>query len=115
TLSYFYGEDGFTNDNFDKLNMRWSSESVQTIILPPKVFEVELMSEYSAQYKVSAYVSNTDGEVSYGNGSAGRWLSFAVNVYYDIEKDALAITPDSPSIIPAYKITKQTDVPKRAP
>lgn len=115
TLSYFYGEEGFNNDNFDKLNMSWSYESKQDIIIPPKVFNVELMNEYSAQYKVSTYVSNTDGKVSDGNSTAGRWLSFSVNVYYDIEKDALIITPDSPSIIPSYRITQQVEVPERAP
>lgn len=114
-LSYFYGEEKFVNSNSHVLNMRWNSETKQEVIIPPRVFEVDLLNEYSAQYKVSAYVSNTDGKTVSGNEPIGRWLSFSVNVYYDVESDSMVITPDSPSIIPAYRITNQSVVPERAP
>lgn len=114
-LSYFYGEEKFANSNSHILNMRWNSETKQKVIIPPRVFEVDLLNEYSAQYKVSSYVSNTDGKAVSGNEPIGRWLSFSVNVYYDKESDSMVITPDSPSIIPAYRITNQSVVPERAP
>lgn len=114
-LSYFYGEKEFANSNSHILNMRWNSETKQEVIIPPRVFEVDLLNEYSAQYKVSAYVSNTDGKTVSGNEPIGRWLSFSVNVYYDEESDSMIITPDSPSIIPAYRITNQSVVPERVP
>lgn len=114
-LSFYYGEDNDSRLNFERLNMSSGTDSKQVIITPPKVYEKELMTEYSAQYKVSTYVSDTDGSVSTEKGSAGRWLSFAVNVYYDKDKDSLAITPDSPIVVPSYKIISDTDVPERAP
>lgn len=114
-LGHFYGEDRINNSTYSGLNMKWNSQSKQDIIIPPKVFEVNLLTPYSAQYKVSAFVSNTDGETIAGNESAGRWVSFSVNVYHDNKTDALVITPDSPSIIPSYKIAKQTVVPQRYP
>lgn len=113
-LSHFYGEE-LTNEESIKFNTRRNSESKQHVITPPRVFEVELFTEYSAQYKVSTYVSNTDGEEVSDGEPVGRWLSFAVNVYYDVEKDSLIITPDSPSIIPAYRIIDQAVIPERYP
>lgn len=115
TLNYFYGEAGAATSNTSKFNMSWGPEAKQHVIIPPKVFEVELLTEYSAQYKVSAYVSNTDGEVVDGVEPVGRWLSFSVNVYKDVKTDSLVITPDSPSLIPAYRIAEQIVVPERAP
>lgn len=113
-LAYFYGEEDLSGVG-SVLNMSKGSEAKQHIIIPPKVFEVDLFTEYSAQYKVSAYVSNTDGEEVAGENSVGRWLSFSVNLYYDQETDSLAITPDSPSIIPSYRIANNTVVPERYP
>lgn len=113
-LSHFYGEE-LTNDESSKFNTRRNSESKQHVITPPRVFEVELLTEYSAQYKVSTYVSNTDGEEVVEGEPVGRWLSFAVNVYYDVENDSLVITPDSPSIIPSYRIIDQAVIPDRYP
>lgn len=114
-LGDFYGKERLNNNSADILNMEWGYETKQNIIISPKVYQVDLYTDYSAQYRVSAYVSNTNGEVATGTESAGRWLSFAVNVYYDIENDSLAIVPGSPSIVPSYKISNQTAIPQRLP
>lgn len=113
-LSHFYGEDNNIRSDSERTNMIWG-DTKQHVIIPPRVFEVDLLTEYSAQYKVSTYVSNTDGEEVAGEKAVGRWLSFSVNVYYDIDSDSMVITPDSPSIIPAYRIVDQKIVPDRAP
>lgn len=111
-LSYFYGQRLSDTEN-SQINSLRGYHAKQHIIIAPRVFEVDLLSEYSAQYKVTSYVSDVTGEEAADGKSAGRWLSFAVNVYYDKKGDSLIITPDSPSIIPAYKITNQTSVPQR--
>lgn len=110
-LSYYYGRDGMTNSSYAGLNMSWTSETRQNVVVAPKVFETNLLSKYSAQYKVSAYVSNTSGEKVVENKNDGRWLTFSINVYYDEEKDALSVTPDSPTIIPNRNVEDQASVP----
>ena len=114
-LTYFYGENVFSDLSPTKLNMWTGPMAKQHIIIGPTIFDVTPLTDYSALYKVSAYVSNTDGEEISGNHTNGRWLSFAVNVYYDKKIDGLAITTDSPSIIPTPQIARQVDVPLRMP
>ena len=114
-LSYYYGEDSFARVGYEKMNMKMSTGAKQHVIIGPTIYDVNLLTDYSALFKVSAYVSDIDGTETDGKGSTGRWLSFAINVYYDKEADTMAITPDSPSIIPPYRIAKQADVPDRAP
>lgn len=110
-ISYYYGKEGMTNSSYTGLNMNWTSETKQNIVVPPKVFEINLLSASSAQYKISAFVSNTSGEKVVEDKIDGRWLTFSVNLYYDKEKDSLAITNDSPSIIPNKNVEEQTNVP----
>lgn len=114
-LSHYYGEDSFGRVGYEKMNMRPGPDVQQEILIGPTVFDLELFTDYSAMYKVSAYVTDVDGNASVDGRAAGRWVSFAINVYYDENVDGLAITPDSPTIIPAYQIAKQADVPDRAP
>lgn len=114
-LSYFYGESGFATVGYEKMNMRLGTEAKQHILIAPKVYDVKMLTDYSALFKVNAYVSNTDGTDTFGKDTNGRWLSFAINVYYDKDVDTLAITPDSPSIIPTSNIGRLSDVPPRAP
>lgn len=111
SLSYYYGKENFSNSAYAGLNMSWSADAKQNVIVPPKVYEINLLTEYSAQYKVSAYVSNVEGEAVEENKNSGRWLSFSVNLYYDTEKDSLAITEDSPTLVPHTNIMEQTEVP----
>lgn len=114
-LSYYYGEEDFSQVGQARMTMAVGPDSKQHIIIGPSVFQVDLLSDTSALYKVSTYVSNIDGTDVVGTESAGRWVSFSVNVYHDVNTDSLAITPDSPSVIPTYAISKQTDVPDRLP
>lgn len=110
-LNYYYGEDNFASLSPQQLRIDKGINAKQHIIIAPQVYEADLLTEYSALYKVSTFVSNTDNEESIGNRSAGRWVSFAINVYYDKETEGMAITKDSPSVIPTYRILKQTSVP----
>ena len=114
-LSYYYGEENFGQVGANSMTMAVGPDSKQHIIIGPSVAQVDLLSDTSALYKVSAYVSNVDGAEVSGTESAGRWVSFAVNVYYDVKTDSLAITRESPSVIPTYAVFKQTDVPNRLP
>lgn len=113
TLAYYYGvsEEGASNLNNLAPNIQTSNKTKQKILIAPQIYDVKLTADNSAIYKVTTYVSNTDGSATKENRNDGRWLSFAVNVYYDKEKDTLAITPDSPSIIPAYRIEEPANVP----
>lgn len=114
-LSYYYGENTAATLSQSQTNIKISNDVKQNVVIGPTIYEVNLLTDYSALFKVSSYVSDINGSVGDGKGATGRWLSFAVNVYYDIKQDTLAITPDSPIVIPPYQIAKQTQVPERAP
>lgn len=111
SLGYYYGKENMSNSGYSDLNMSWSNDTLQKIVISPKVYEIKLLTDYSAQYKVSAYVTNVDGEYSVDNKLSGRWLDFSVNLYYDKEKDSLSITQDSPTIIPSKNIKDKADIP----
>lgn len=111
-LSYYYGVDKSARLDTARLNIVVGRNVKQKILVQPKVYEINLLTPYSTQYKVSTYVSSTDGETEL---SKGRWLSFVVNVYYDAETNSLAITRDSPTIIPAYRIAQESVIPPRMP
>ncbi len=114
-LAHYYGENSYTAIKFDQKNMKTGIDVKQYVIIGPTVYDVKLLTDYSAMYRVSAYVSNVDGTETDGSNATGRWLSFSLNVYYDEQNDTLAITPDSPTIIPSYRIGRQVNVPERAP
>lgn len=111
SLSYYYGEGDLSSSGYAGLNMDWNHDTKQKVLISPKVIDVELLSDYSAQYKVSTYVSNTKGEKVEDKNLAGRWLSFSVNLFYNEEEDSMSITQDSPSIIPNKNIGQHTLVP----
>lgn len=113
-LNYYYGENSFANLTPQQTRIEKGLGAKQEVLIGPKVFEITLLTDYSALYKVSAYVSNTDGTSSSSGRATGRWLSFAINVYYNSKTDSLAITKDSPSIIPPYRIANQGSVPIEA-
>lgn len=113
-LGHFYGVDTYDRKS-NSSNFKHSSDVAQHIIIEPKVFNIELMTAYSAQYKVSTFVSDSSGKEAEGEESSGRWLSFSVNLYYNKDNDSLAITPDSPSVIPSTPIENDTVVPSRVP
>lgn len=116
SLSHYYGGDvSATHMGFEQLRMSRGNETKQSVLIPATTFEVIMTTNNAALYKVSAFVSNTDGSTADGAVSAGRWVSFAINVYYDEDTDTLAITQDSPSLIPTYEISNQMDVPNPAP
>lgn len=113
-LNYYYGEDKYVNMSGQRTRQNTTTDSSQYVIISPQVYESELLTEYSALYKVSAFVSNTDGSQQMDGRGSGRWLSFAINVYYDAESGGLAITEDSPSLIPTYRILNQSALPREA-
>ena len=114
-LAHYYGENSYTAIKFDQKNMKTGIDVKQYVIIGPTVYDIKLLTDYSAMYRVSAYVSNVDGTETDGSNATGRWLSFSLNVYYDEQNDTLAITPDSPTVIPSYRVGRQVDVPERAP
>lgn len=111
-LNYYYGKIGADSLSNNDINMKTGRDVKQKTLIKPKVYEVNPLTPYSTQYKISTYVSDVNGDNDLRNG---RWLSFVVNVYYDEKADSLAITKDSPIIIPPYRISESTIVPKRMP
>lgn len=110
-LSYYYtGSYDSSSINTDR--MKLGQKTTQKILVQPRVYEMTPITEYSTLYKVSAYVTDTTGLLADGTQRAGRWVAFAINVYYDELTDTLAITPDSPTLIPRYEVATQSNVPQ---
>ena len=64
-LGHFYGVDTYDRKS-NSSNFKHSSDVAQYVIIQPKVFNIELMTDYSAQYKVSAFVSDSSGKEAEG-------------------------------------------------
>lgn len=91
-----------------------NSVNKQTVVGEPKTFEIISTTPESALYKVSALVTDPTGAVidPETNLAKTKWVSFAINVYYNSKTGKLAITQDSPTRIPTYKIEDTQRVPK---
>lgn len=111
-LSHFYGVESYGAGDLTNLNVSFGQDARQQVIIEPKVFEVNLNTSYSAQYKLNAYVTDTSGV---GEVGTGKWIAFVVNLYYNKDTDTLTVTKDSPSLIPSFKIGQQKDIPDRMP
>lgn len=111
-LSHYYGENEYSRVGSDSLRYDKGSRK-QVIAISPKVYETTLLTDYSAAFKVNAFVANED-EDGVVDSNTARWLSFAINVYYDESLNSMIITKDSPTLIPTYSINKQRELPKEA-
>lgn len=80
--------------------------------LMPILFEEKAISSYSAIYKYSVYMTNTDGSTRNAeNDLTGSWMSFSVSVYYDKSNDTVSIV-EAPTVVPTYAIKKPDQLPK---
>lgn len=92
----------------------------QTILSGPTVYTARGVTDTSGTYVVGALVqpktvSNSDDTNSEAQDSEPRWMFFNVNVYYDESNQSFAITPESPSVVPAVSVKSPNDVPDPAP
>lgn len=112
--SYFYTGD--MRQGATSLNRTMTTNIIQEVIISPQLFESIIFTRYSAQFHLSTFVTNLDGELpSREAGMTGRWVSFAVNVYYCHNTDRMAITPDSPILLPTQPILAAQSLPPQRP
>lgn len=90
----------------------------QTILSGPTVYSARGLTDTSGAYTVGALVqpqtiaNDGDGEAQVGEP---KWMFFNVNVYFNEASRSFAITPESPSVIPATEVMSQQDIPNSAP
>lgn len=114
-LSAFYNGRHSSSSSVSS-NKRDFTEVRQKPLTDPIMFEQASYFPYSGLYKFSILMSDSDG-ATLGSDSKLRahWMSFAINVYYDKETDTLSIHPDSPILIPTYKVDKSSIIPFEEP
>lgn len=114
-LSEFYNGRHSTSNSISG-DKRDFAEVKQKAITDPIMFEEKSYSSYNGIYKFSVLMSDSDG-ATLGNDSKLRahWMSFAINVFYDKDTDTMSIHPDSPTIIPTYKIASSSIIPFEEP
>lgn len=84
----------------------------QTVVYGPTVYESKALTPYSARYTVGALVKpEVAASAAPADGSSAKWTYFNVNVYYDAVSKNFAITPDSPSVIPAVEVGDPSKIP----
>lgn len=93
-----------------------SSVVTQRVLYPPKVYKMETVSYYVGRYYVSAYVSGSDGSAGSGTNysewrETAHWLTFKIDVYWDQEKDTVALIPDTLSLVPPEEIVSINTIP----
>lgn len=116
-LSKFYDgkvDISVTNSNFP--NKKTNSENFQKVLTKPILFNKTTPLDYLGIYEFNVLMSDTDGKSNVDkNQTKAHWMAFSVSVYYDKEKDALAILKDSPTLIPDYKIENNSIIPREMP
>lgn len=122
-LAYYYtGDMGATSSNSGTIPRNATSSFSQKVVYGPTVYSVRNITDSSANYVFGALVEPSvvqkeggDSAVAPTDGSNLEWVFFSVNVYYNEENDSFAITPDSPSLVPASSVESQRDVPNAKP
>lgn len=91
-----------------------NGKSNQTVIGEPEIFDVLNLSENLATYKVTALVSDDDGQVESKTGDKKdktHRVSLYLNMYYDPETNKMSIISDSISLIGNPTLAKDDIVP----
>ena len=86
----------------------------QRVLSGPYVFETINISEKTAQFKLSALVSDESGNVNTTDSSQSHWVSFSINLYHNPKSGKLAIQGE-PSLIPTYEIEDSNKLPEAKP
>lgn len=82
-----------------------NGKNIQKVLVPPKVFSENAVSENIAYYYVNTLVSDRHGNSFNSNGEqSSKWIALAVTVYFDTDTQELSIAKDSPQIIPSYEV-----------
>lgn len=93
------------------------SDVAQRIVSEPKVYKFTPLDMNSAAFEVGALVEPIDVNAAETEEGAlpvaerFKWVYYNVNVYYDETTDTMAITPDSPTLIPAPNFGSAQDLP----
>lgn len=100
-LNSFYKGRGDTAAGAIERNGR----NIQKVLVSPKVFSENAVSENIAYYYVNTLVTDRHGETFNDNGEqSSKWVALAVTVYFDEDTQELSIAKDSPQIIPSYEV-----------
>lgn len=111
-LGYYYT--GALNPNSNP-SRSVRSNYRQNILYGPTVYSAKSISNTSGSYVIGAFVDgSTDKVPAAKDGTSAHWLFFNINVYYDKKTDSLAITPESPTMVPDVGVKSQTEVPQEA-
>lgn len=84
----------------------------QTVVVPPKVFKVVPVEQNSASFEIGAVVQSSNGQQTPDGTTTQKWVFYSVNVYYNPKADSLAVTKDSPILIPNFKTGVSVDIPE---
>lgn len=100
-LSSFYKGRGETAAGAIEKN----GKNKQRILIAPRVFSQNAVSENIANFYVNTLVTDRHGnEFDEGGNQTSKWVALSVTIYFDSETQELSIAKDSPQIIPSYEV-----------
>lgn len=110
TLDYFY-TGTFSASGEPTINT--TSGFSQYIVSAPRVFQRTPVSSESASFVVGTLVESslTNPEDSNVINPSLKWVFYNVNVFYDKTTDTLAVTPNSPTLVPNKNVGASIDIP----
>lgn len=112
TLDHFYGG----RESAQGAEVSWSGKNNQKILVQPKVFSEQGITENIGYYYVSTLVSDREGNSVDANGKvSSKWVALAVTVYFNSKTQELSIAKDSPQIIPSFEVSSGSQLPQGTP
>lgn len=111
---------GYNTDNAEMADLPYlqvRTGSNQKVIGEPVVYEYDTLLPYAGRYKVTAMVSDDNGDFEKTTNTTEdttHWISLAMNVYYNKDDLSLSIIPDTIALLPSYKIGNSADIPSSA-
>lgn len=89
----------------------------QTLVSSPKSYKYVPLTSSTAAFEIGALVQTfspatpVDPQLQVTAQDKYKWVFYNVNVYYDETTDTMAVTPDSPSLIPNASFGAAADIP----
>lgn len=117
-LQYFYSGVSPNQEGGDSSDLArgFGTAAKQTIVTGPSIYEVEVITPYSARYTVGAVTKLADTtKPANEDGTDSTLVFLSVSVYYDKKRDNFSVTSDSPTVVPPMTVGSREEIPEEKP
>lgn len=113
-LNTFYGNQLINENALGQIVKMGTNK--QSIIIAPRTFARNPVSEEIAVYKVATMVTDRENNSFDESGDMNaKWVGLSITVYQDPNTGELLVGKDSPQLIPAYNTKENSSLPAESP